>query len=333
MRTLLTGLVGLLLCTGCTAAYDNDGEIRPPGRLAAPAAKQADAIEVVVDTDLAPDDLVALAFLLRHPGVRVLAVTVPSTGLVTCPTGVDLAQDLVTAVGSAPVPISCGTAERGPHGIPFPASWASAAVLDNGFTREPAVTAAEPVEETPAELIARLARERPRLQVVALGPATELAALLAGDPAGYARIDRIIAMTGVREGPPQDDLAGEWNAAADPDSLAAVLGGPVPVTVVPHEVVPDGSPAGMRAPVVGGIGVLTGYPTPRFWDLATAAYLTVPEAGETVSGTWSVALVDEPGRLTRIGDGDDEVVSDLDADLLDDAYREVFRAEAGPALG
>ena len=67
---------------------------------------------------------------------------------------------------------------------------------------------------------------------------TEVAATLRDEPEGYGRIDRIVAMTGVVEGPPQDDVAGEWNAAADPDSLAEVLAGPVPVTVVPHEVAP-----------------------------------------------------------------------------------------------
>jgi hypothetical protein len=36
---------------------------------------------VIVDTDLGGNDLVALAFLLRHPAVRVEAVTIAATGL------------------------------------------------------------------------------------------------------------------------------------------------------------------------------------------------------------------------------------------------------------
>ena len=157
---------------------------------------------------------------------------------------------------------------------------------------------------------------------------TEVAATLRDEPEGYGRIDRIVAMTGVVEGPPQDDVAGEWNAAADPDSLAEVLAGPVPVTVVPHEVAPLGPPAGMRAPVVGTLGVFTSMPTPRFWDLATVGYLTTPSAGRTTTGSWEVDLTGEPGRLTRTGDGPHTVVTDLDADALDAAYAEVFGGSA-----
>ena len=326
MRRLATLLAAAIATSACTAAYD-DGDVMPPGRLSAPAPKSADAVDVVVDTDLAPDDLVALAYLLRHPRVRVLAVTVPATGMVWCPAGVDIAHDLMVAVGADPVPISCGRTDRGPHGIAFPADWSVNAATDSGLARDDATWST--IDPTPpAELIGRLAREHPGLQVVELAPATELAALLDGDRAAYSRIDHVIAMTGVLHGPPQDSTAGEWNAAADPDALATVLAGPVPVTVVPNEVVPDGSPDGMRQPVVGGIGVLTASQPPRFWDLATAALFTVPGAGRTTTGTFSVALTDEPGRLTRVGDGDDAVVTSLDAAALDDAYRAVFTPES-----
>ena len=86
---------------------------------------------------------------------------------------------------------------------------------------------------------------------------TELAATLRAAPEAYARLGEIVAMTGIADGASQQDGIGEWNAAADPDALAEVLAGPVPVTVVPHEVAPLGPPAGMRAPVVGSLGVFT----------------------------------------------------------------------------
>ena len=317
----------LPLSAGCTAAYDNDGDWMVGGPMTPPLPKSPGAVPVVVDSDLAPDDLVSLAYLMRHPDVDVLAVTVPTTGLVTCPAGVDLATDLMVAVGVQPVPVSCGTTKRGKHGIPFPSLWSMGALTDNGLSRD-SVSSSSPVAETPPELIARLADEQPGLTLVALGPMTEVAATLRREPAAYERLDRIVAMTGVVEGPPQDDTAGEWNAAADPDSLAEVLAGPVPVVVVPNEVAPIGPPAGMRAPVVGMLGVATSLPTPRFWDLATVGYFTTPDAGETTSGSWSVALTEEPGRLTRSGSGPHTVVTALDATALDAAYARVFGASS-----
>lgn len=323
----LAGVVGLLVATtGCTAAYDDDGEVMG-GRLAPPPAKAADAVEVVVDTDLAPDDLVALAYLLRSPRVRVLAITVPTTGEVDCPAGVDLAGDLMKAVDVPPVPIACGRAPRGAHGTPFPLQWVLAAVNESGLERDSTdePDSARAVAEPADRLIIRLAEEHPGLVVAALGPVTELAAALRRDPDGYARLGGIVAMTGVVEGPSQQDGIGEWNAAADPDALAEVLAGPVPVTVVPNEAVPVGPPAGTRAPVVGAIGVFTPAPTPRFWDVATAGVLSDPSVARTESGSWTVELTGDVGRLHPAGDGANAVVTDLDTDALDDLYREAFQ--------
>jgi len=324
--TLAIAAVMLTSASGCTAAYDNDGDWAVAGRLSAPAAKSPDAVSVVVDSDLAPDDLVALAYLLRHPDVRVLAITVPTTGLVTCPTGVDLVGDLMAAVRVPAVPVSCGHTARGRHGTPFPTLWSMGAMTDNGLARDTEDTA-DPVAAPPPQLIARLATAHPGLKVVALGPMTELAATLRRAPDAYARLGEIVAMTGIADGASQQDGIGEWNAAADPDALAEVLAGPVPVTVVPHEVAPLGPPAGMRAPVVGSLGVLTSTPTPRFWDLATAGYFTERAAGATTTGTWTVELTGDSGRLHRAGDGPHTLVTGLDTDALDAAYRAAFTAQ------
>ncbi len=326
--SVAVALAGLLLSTtACTAAYDDDGEIQG-GELAAAPAKASDAVEVVVDTDVAPDDLVALAYLMRSPRVRVLAITVPTTGMVDCYYGLDLIGDVMAAIGVEPVPIACGETPRGEHGTPFPQPWCVSAVFESGLPsnlREPAPPTAD---ATPAhEMILRLADEHPGLVVAALGPTTEVAAALREDPTRFARLGGIVAMTGVAEGESQQDGIGEWNAAADPDSLAEVLAGPVPVTVVPHDAVPDGPPDGTRAPVVGSIGVITPAPSPRFWDTATAGVLSDPSVARTSAGDWTVELTGDSGRLHRSGDdGSVAVVTELDTEALDDLYREAFQS-------
>ena len=83
--------------------YDDDGEVTPAGQLDGRRRRRLPTpTPVVVDTDLGGDDLVALAFLLRHPSVRVEAVTIAGTGLVGCDPGVDLVADLFDALDEDP---------------------------------------------------------------------------------------------------------------------------------------------------------------------------------------------------------------------------------------
>lgn len=316
-----TGVVAGLaawLAAGCAANADDDAA--QPDRLA-PVERSVDATPVVVDTDLAGDDLVALAFLLRHPDVEVRAVTVAATGLVGCDPGVDLVADLFSALDAEPVPVACGRAEPGPGGRPWPQAWVAAAGGGSGLTRDDGSW--QPQDVSATELIGRLAEDRGAGEapvVVALGPLTNLADLARSAPRAYARLGGIQVMAGSVDGPLLDGVA-EWNAAADPEAFAEVLAGPAPVTVVPEDAVPDGTPDALDAPVVAPIAAAVALPA--WWDLATTAALVAPDAARVETGRWVLDPA-EPGRLRRAGDGEVRVVRSLDADLLDAAYRLAF---------
>jgi len=317
---MLTG--GMLAATlvGCAAPYDGDGEMALVGSLSEGAAPDTDAMPIVVDTDLGGDDLVALAFLLRHPRVRVEAITIAATGLVGCDPGVDLVADLFTALEEDPVPVACGRADAGPAALPFPAEWRELAETGTGIPRssDTWVAAAEPAPE----LIADLAGHTRGLVVVALGPMTNLADLAASSPAGYARLAGIHAMAGSVDGPAVDGVA-DWNVAADPEAFAAVLAAAAPLTVVPEDAIPEGTPDALSAPVVGAVAATIDYP--KWWDLATAAAL-VTDGARVETGRW-VSEASEPGRLRRDGAGSVRVVRSLDGGQLDAEYTRVFAPE------
>ncbi|WP_165820970.1 nucleoside hydrolase [Nocardioides gansuensis] len=317
-----------LAVAGCAVPYDDDGELLAGGRLASAPVKTHSAVPVVIDSDLAPDDLAAISYLVRHPEVRVVGVTVPTTGMVTCPAGIALLDDLFTAIEAKPVPVACGEEPRGAAGVPFPAWWGIGSLTDSGLERGVGDGSTRVSRRPAGRFLADAARRHPGLHVVALGPLTEVAALLRSDPDAYVRLAGVTTMAGIVEEPAQDsDLGvGEWNAAADPEAFASVVAGPVPVTVVPHDPVPPGRPAGMAVPVVGHLGFATDFESPAFWDLATAALFTLPVAARAETGTWRVDVRDDRGRLTRTGDGTVRVVTALDAARLDDAYRAVFEA-------
>ncbi len=322
-RLFLVALAVSVLAACSPAASDADGEIYVAGPMAPAAPKRPDAVPVLVDTDLAPDDLAALALLVRHPGVEVVAITVPLTGQLGC-VGRGLVTDLFEGLGTPPPPLACGDTARGPDGVAFPQGWTMGAIERSGLAGEHDPTSLTPVASSAAELIARTARDHDHLQVVALGPLTELATVLRRHPAAYARISGITMMAGAVDSASHRDGIAEWNAGADPVPFAEVLAGPVPVMVVPDDPVPRGAPDGLAGPVVGALGRVPGFESPAYWDLATAGVVVSPSAGTTRSGTWVVDTTGDRGRLRRTGDGPVRVVTALDETALDETYRGVF---------
>ena len=315
MRALVATAGALLALTsgltGCTAAYDGDGELALLERV----EPDADAQPIVVDTDLAGDDLVALAFVLQRPDVRVEAVTIAGTGLVGCDPGADLVADLFHALRVPPVPVACGREDPARE---WPDAWRELGATGTGLTRSEGITI-HPREESAPELIGALAESTPGLQVLALGPLTNLGDLAEQQPRAYARIAGITSMAGALDIPAIDGVA-EWNAAADPVPFQVVLDGRVPVTVVPDDPIPSGTPnLLLDASVVGPIAALAGIP--KWWDTSTAAALVDPGIVTGERGAWRV---DESGRLHRDGAGRVLVVDSFDraglADALDQAF-------------
>ncbi len=323
VRRLLALPLVLAVLGACAPAASDTDEVLAEGSMSPAAPKSPDATPVLVDTDLAPDDLAALALLLRSPDVRVVGISVPATGQLDC-RGLGLLDDFFDAMELQPPPVACGTTARGDEGVPFPYEWGAGALTRSGLPRDDEPDHLEATKVPAARLIARLAREHDGLRVVALGPLTELAAVLRDDPAAYALIAGIHTMQGNVDAESHDDGVAEWNAAADPVPFAEVVAGPVPVTIVPDDPVRRGAPEGLAGPVVGGLGRVAEFSSPAYWDLPTAGIFLEPSAAEAVTGTWEVDTTDDRGRLHRTGDGPVAVVTSLDDDALDELYRELF---------
>ena len=276
---------------------------------------------VVVDTDLGGDDLVALAFLLRHPGVRVEAITIAATGLVGCDPGVDLVADLFTALRRSRCRSRAAAPTPGPTAAPFPADWRDSRRAGDRASRGLAGTLAAVARPAP-ELIADLAGHdrRPCRRGARADDQPGRPRRLPRRP-GYARLAGMHAMGGSVDGPAVDGVA-EWNVAADPAAFAAVLAAAVPLTVVPEDAIPDGTPDALVRPgrrrrrrrrrlpeVVGPRD--GGGPGHRGRHVETGRWVSEPS---------------EPGRLRRDGAGSVRVVRSLDAGTLDAEYARVFAA-------
>jgi len=182
---------------------------------------------VVIDTDPGVDDAVAILLALASPELDVVALTTVAGNVDLAKTTLnarrllDLAQrpDVVVAAGAA-------QALAGPHGHEGDVHGRDG--LGDLAWDEPKVG----VDAADApDLIWRLATTAP-LTIVAIGPLTNLANLLARHPDAASVVERVVIMGGASfEG--NVTPAAEFNVWADPEAAANVFAAPWPITVMP----------------------------------------------------------------------------------------------------
>lgn len=227
---------------------------------------QTDAVPMIVDTDMAPDDWMAILYLLMRPDVDVRAITVAGTGEAHCEPGVRHAMNLAALAGWPQIPVACGrdTPLAGNHAFPGP--WRSRADTLAGL--ELSANPATASDQDAVAVLTDTLRSSPKpVTVVTLGPLTNLAEALQADPALAGQIEGVYVMGGAFEVPGNvglsgvgiDNTAAEWNLYVDPRAAALVLQSGAPITFVPLD-------ATNQTPI-----------TPAFYD-RLAANRTTPAA-------------------------------------------------------
>ena len=225
-RVLVT-IFALAALSGCAPAVTTSPSSEPT---AAPSASlSAGGVRpLLIDTDVAADDLVAISFLLASPSVEIKAITVSGTGEAHCVAGVDVVLRLLERLDAPEIDVACGreTPIAGDHA--FPDAWRSG-VDDGSGLRLPA-TSRQPFAGTATEIIATTAEDVDGLRVLTLGPLTNLAEALKSHPDLVQRLESVYAMGGalfvpgnVAFGGPSDNEVAEWNIYVDPTAAQVVI--------------------------------------------------------------------------------------------------------------
>jgi inosine-uridine nucleoside N-ribohydrolase len=323
--------LALLLAMAACGGSDSTGE---GGSATSPSGEDG-PVPLVVDTDLAGDDIVALAYLASDPRVDLLAVSVAGTGEVTCPRGAEIAAALLIELGRPDVPVACGVSDPLSGERQFPADWREAA--DGAWELPlPEVAVPEDAPDAVALLAEELADATQPVTVLTLGPLTDVAQLLTEEPDVIETIARVVIMGGavgvpgnVELGDATTPLDAEWNFYVDPRAADIVVASGTPVTLVALDAtngvpVPDGALELLAANDVTAATAVTRhlferFPPPYLWDPLAAIAVTDPdllpsrevtldvvtegaEAGRTIeqSGGARVELVeapDDPGAI------------------------------------
>jgi pyrimidine-specific ribonucleoside hydrolase len=217
-KALAAGLV-IVVLGACSAPGDAS---RSPA--IAPSIAAVAPVTMVVDTDVAGDDLVALAFLLSAPEVDIAAITVSGTGEAHCGPGVDVVLRLLERLEAPDIPVACGRETPLAGDAAFPDEWRAA--VDAGSGLDLPQTDRTPFNGTAIALIGQSVAAHPELIVLTLGPMTNVGEALDLDPALAEQVGAVVVMGGALHVPGNvgngNDVA-EWNIYVDPRALQIVV--------------------------------------------------------------------------------------------------------------
>lgn len=182
---------------------------------------------VLIDTDTASDDAVALVMALRSPLVEVVAITVVA-GNVSVEQGTKNALFTAELCGSA-VPVYAGAGKPLIRELES-AEWFHGldGLGDHGFA--PATRVAE--AKHAVEAIVDAAYLYPGLEVITLGPLTNLALALNADPAIAQTISRCVVMGGAPCCEGNVTPAAEFNIWVDPEAARMVFLSGLPIEMI-----------------------------------------------------------------------------------------------------
>ena len=184
----------------------------------------------IIDTDTASDDAVALLMALRHPDVRVEAITVVAGN-------VELEQGLRNALytvelSGADVPVYRGSAAPLRRELVVAQFFHGRDGLgDQGFPSPQR----KPAEGDAVDVLIATIRARPGIVLVTLGPLTNVAKALSRAPDIVSDVGRCVVMGGAACTIGNVTPAAEYNVWVDPDAARVVFRSGLPIEMIGWE--------------------------------------------------------------------------------------------------
>lgn len=189
-----------------------------------------EAIPLVLDTDTAQDDCIALLAGLLDPRADLRAVTMVA-GNVDFDHQVrnaHLTFNVAGRLGEVPIHLGCRR--------PMVRAWESAENVHGdgagGLTMD--LTGCEPEAEHAVDALIRLAAESPgELSIVAIGPLTNIATAVVKDPDFAGNVKTLYVMGGSNNARGNITAAAEFNFYVDPEAAKTVFAAGFEIVVVP----------------------------------------------------------------------------------------------------
>ncbi|CAM3040494.1 inosine-uridine preferring nucleoside hydrolase [Legionella steigerwaltii] len=194
----------------------------------------------IIDTDVGVDDELAILYLLAQKDIDVKAITVVGTGEAHCSTGLRNVAGLLALMHHDKIPLSCGreTPMAGTHQFPdwlrkLADNLVGAADLLPKVKVMPSQTAIQLLQST-------LKNAKEPVEILAIGPLTNLGELVTQMPEIKNKIKMIYIMGGAVDSPGNlvdvdrsiKNTTAEWNIYIDPYAADKVFRSGIPITMV-----------------------------------------------------------------------------------------------------
>jgi pyrimidine-specific ribonucleoside hydrolase len=206
--------------------------------LFAAAVATAQVGPVLIDTDAGSDDFMAVALLLAQ-GVSIDAVTVVN-GTAHVDAGARNMGRLLDLAGRPHVPVFAGRNRPLRGAAEFPAEWRKISDDLPGVPLPPTFRPPEPMHAADY-LVETLRKARAPMQILALGPLTNIAEALERDRSMAGKIREIVIMGGALRVPGNlqdggvfhtNNSTAEWNIFIDPLAARIVFRSGVPIRLI-----------------------------------------------------------------------------------------------------
>jgi inosine-uridine nucleoside N-ribohydrolase len=186
---------------------------------------------VIVDYSPTVSDVGGLMYLLSHPDIEVIAISLPVTGEAGCDLGFEVTLGILAMFDREDIPVACDP-ESPSHARSWPPEFLEGHEMLSSGLPASTVTASD---EKASDLIFRAAMEADEPVVIyAVAPLTNVARAFDDHPELADDVERIVIMGGAVNVPGNVEGANaEWNLWVDVAAAAAVIGSGVPVTLVP----------------------------------------------------------------------------------------------------
>lgn len=252
----------------------------------------SERIPLVIDTDTAQDDCVALLVGLLDPAADLKAITMVA-GNVGFEQQVRNAQLTLAAAGRfGEVPIHLGCRR------PLVREWVSAEnVHGDGSGGLSIAERGEVSTEHGVDALIRLAAENPgTLRIVAIGPLTNIAAALVKDADFAGNVGELFIMGGSNNGRGNITAAAEYNFYVDPEAAKAVFAAGFTITVIPWDplTLKDGVFSRARLAEIAAVGTPLADFFTRIIDTTLEFDESVGIAGSTHPDSLTAAVVLHP---------------------------------------